>query len=537
MNSHCFPFRQIPHSTPLFLDYLDYAPSVREFYPRSPRFPEWAAEETSKIRYPDARREQVADILARQNQAFGGSPETEESIAAFRAGAWAVVTGQQVGLLGGPAFAIYKALSAVKLARQARQTGLNCVPVFWLATEDHDLAEINQAAIPDADGQIERLVTSSRGREDAAVGTIGFGPEIFDTLRRARELLGDSEAAKLIEECYRPGETYGTAFARLFARLFAEFGVILVDGSDPELDRVAGWLYSEVLERAAELNRSLVERNEHLEAANYHQQVRITSSSSPLFMFRDGSRVPLHLAETPGRFLLRDDEVIDKQRLLEIAASSPESFSPNVLLRPVVEDYLLPTLTYVGGAAEIAYFAQAGVLYEALLGRITPIVPRFSATLVEAKPKVLLEKYQLSFTDLLAGPERLRDGIGSHLLGRNLQDSFDQAQAAVEHSMGVLRSRLAELDKTLGESADHAESKMLYQLTSLRSRAARAELRQSEIAERHTRLLSAMIFPNRILQEREFAGVYFLAKRGMGLLNELLPLIQADCVDHQVVTF
>jgi bacillithiol synthase len=537
VNAHCFPFRQIPHSTRLFLDYLDYVPSVHSFFPRSPRFLEWANEEAPKISYPAARRKQVAEILARQNRAFGASRETEESISAFRAGAWAVVTGQQVGLLGGPAFSIYKALSAVKLAEEARRLGLNCVPIFWLAAEDHDLEEVNQANIPLAEGQIEHLVSRTGGREDAPVGRIAFGGEISDTLARAQQLLGDSEVATLLAECYRPGETFGTAFARLFARLFAPFGVVLVDGSDPELDQIARGLYVEAVERAAELNDSLIRRNERLEADGYHQQVRITPSSTPLFLFENGSRIALHLAETPGKFLLGADQLLEKQQLLELAASSPESFSPNVLLRPVVEDYLLPTVAYVGGAAEIAYFAQVDVLYQALLGRVTPIVPRFSATLIEGKAKALLDRYQLAFSDVLTGPERLRERIGSHLFGRNLEDSFDQAQGAIERSMETLRERLGELDKTLAESASNAESKMLYQLTSLRSRAARAELRQSEVAERHARLVSASIFPNRLLQEREFAGVYFLARHGIGLVGELLPFVRADCLDHQLISF
>ncbi|MBV9342342.1 MAG: bacillithiol biosynthesis BshC, partial [Acidobacteria bacterium] len=303
-----------------------------------------------------------------------------------------------------------------------------------------------------------------------------------------------------------------------------------------ELDQIAAGLYSQVLGRADELNHSLRQRDERLAAAGYHQQVRITRSSTPLFMLQNGTRIPLHRADAPGKFLLGSGEVLDKQYLVELAASSPQSFSPNVLLRPVVQDCLLPTLAYVGGPAEIAYFAQAGVLYQALMGRVTPIVPRFSATLIEAKPKALLDKYKLAFADVLAGPERLREKIGSDLLGGNLEDSFAQAQGAIERSMEQLRGRLGELDKTLMESASHAESKMLHQLSSLRARAVRAELRQSEVAERHARLLSAAIFPNRILQEREFAAIYFLARHGTALVGELLPFVHADCLDHQLIT-
>jgi bacillithiol biosynthesis cysteine-adding enzyme BshC len=533
VNSHCFPFRQVPHSTRLFLDYLEHSSPARQFFPRSPRFHEWVKDESARIDYPANRREQLARILERQNKSFGASPGTLENIAAFRSGASAIVTGQQVGLFGGPAFSIYKALSAIRLAKDAQNLGVDCVPIFWLATEDHDLHEVNQIRIPAADATLETLATTARAAEDAPVGTISFGPEISDLVLRVENLLGESEITKLVRECYRPGETFGTSFAKLFARIFAGFGVILLDGSDPELDQIAAPLYGEVIERSPELNHALLHRDEELHAAGYHQQVRITSSSTPLFVIRSGSRVPVHAAA--GKFLIGDEEV-SQQELLQLANSSPQTFSPNVLLRPVVQDYLLPTLAYVGGSAEVAYFAQAAAAYQSIQGRVTPIVPRFSTTLVEPKPQALLERYQLSFSDLFHGPEALRERIGSHLLGPNLQSSFQQAKTAVERSMIAVREALTRVDKTLVESAQNAESKMLYQLTNLQSRAARAELRHSEVADRHARFLSNTLYPDKTLQEREVAGIYFLAKHGRGLLEGLLGTINSDCVDHQLVT-
>jgi bacillithiol synthase len=534
VNSHCFPFRHIPHSTRLFLDYLETTSSVTQFFPRPPRFHQWAQEESSRVRYPAERRQQLADVLEVQNRAFGASDKALESIAAFRSGALALVTGQQVGLFGGPAFSIYKALSAIRLSQNARQLGVNCVPVFWLATEDHDLKEVSQVRLPAPNSDWESFATTAHGGEDAPVGTITFGPEISELAERLSSALGESEISKEIRECYRARETFGSAFAKWFAGIFADFGVVLLDGADPALDTIAAPLYREVVERSAELNAALLERDKDLQAAGYHQQVRITSSSTPLFMIRNGSRIPVH-ADSGGAFLIGQD-AISRDAMRKLAASSPQSFSPNVLLRPVLQDYLLPTLAYVGGSAEIAYFAQAGALYEALLGRITPIVPRFSATLIEAKAQALLERYKLVFSDLFHGPQGLQERIGSTLLGANLQSSFQQAKTVISGSMQEVGEALAHLDKTLLESAQNAESKMLYQLTNLQSRAARAELRQTEVADRHAQFLSTALYPDKTLQEREFAGVHFLAKYGRGLLKNLLELIDPDCVDHQLVT-
>lgn len=532
LKSHCFPFRQVPHTTRLFLDFLDHTSSVQPFYHRSPLFLEWAQHESRQVQYPPDRRARLAAILERQNRNFGASEKTLRNIAAFRSGALALVTGQQVGLFGGPVFSLYKALTAVKLAGEAQKLGIDCVPVFWLATEDHDLEEVNQVGLPGGEG-IETLSSAARDGQDAPVASFQLGTEIDQLTARAKELLGESEVVTWIAECYRPNEGFGTAFAKLFAKIFGDFGVILLDASDPELDTLAAPLYKTVIDRAAELNRALLDRDQQLQAADYHQQVRITNTTTPLFLIRNGSRIPLHM-KAAGEFIAGDQQ-ISKTELLKVAANSPQSFSPNVLLRPVVQDHLLPTLAYVGGSAEVAYFAQVGVLYEKLAGRVTPIFPRFSATLFEPKPQSLLEKYGISFTDLLDGTEAVRERIGTRLLDRKLQTSFEQAQASVERTMTSVREALEQLDKTLVDSAKNAEAKMLHQLESLRSRAARAELRQSEVAERHARLLSNALYPEKTLQERQLGGAYFLAKYGQGLLHSLLEVVNPACIDHQLV--
>jgi bacillithiol biosynthesis cysteine-adding enzyme BshC len=421
----------------------------------------------------------------------------------------------------------------VKLAQEARKLGIEAVPVFWLATEDHDFEEVNQVQLLGVDGKMETLVSGAQSKPDAPVGTISFGLEIEPSVTRAAELLGDSDVANLIRECYRPGNNFGSAFAKLFTSLFADYGVILLDGSDPDLDRVAAPLYSAALERAPEITQALLERDAKLQAAGYHQQVKVTSSSTLLFAMRDGTRVPIHQTAT-GEFLVGQEKV-SRQQLLESCTRSPQSFSPNVLLRPVVQDYLLPTLTYVGGAAEVAYFAQAAAAYEKLADRNTPVVPRFSASLIEPKIKALLDKYSLTIPEIFQGPEVLRETIGARKLPPNLQNSFEKAIGAVENSMKAVRESLAELDKTLIESAENAESKMLYQINNLRARAARAELRHSEVILRHAEVISNSLYPGKELQERSFAGIYFLAKHGKQLMGGLLDAMHPDCLDHQII--
>ena len=539
VKAHCLPFSQIPHTTRLFADLLEYSPKVQPFYPRSPYFVEWLKEEASRISYDSSRRERVAAILERQNRSWDASPKTLANLDRLRGGAAAVVTGQQVGLFGGPMFAVYKALTAVKLAEQATTAGVEAVPVFWLATSDHDLAEVNHVSVPGPDGMLQVLATPSHDVPGAPVSDVRLGEEIQPVVEHALGLLGDSEAAQFLRESYRPGETMGTAFARLFARLFSEWGVILLDASDPGLHRVAEPIYRAAIERADELEANLLARGEALETAGYHQQVKVTSSSVLLFATHHGARTPIHRYGhgAGAEFTIGDtsEEKISQAELLRRIGANPEQFSPKVLLRPVVQDHLLPTLAYTGGSAEAAYFAQVGVVYETLLGRVTPIVPRFSATIVEPKMQRLLEKHGIALPDVFSGPEALRQELAASSLPQDLHSAFDSLSKSLTTSLGAIREKLEKLDRTLVDAADTAGSKMQHQLEKLLTQAARAEAQKGELVSRHAESLSQSLYPDKGLQERGIGGVYFLARYGRELLQQIHDAIHTDCHDHQIL--
>src|SRR5467141_214236 len=544
MKSQCLPFTQIPHTTRLFLDYLSYTPSVRSFYPRSPIFSEWVKDESKSVVYDAGRRGKVSEILERQNRALGASTKTLANIERFKRGAVAAVTGQQVGLFGGPLFSIFKALTAVKLAEEATAAGVDCVPVFWLATEDHDLAEVNHVSLLSEHGLPERLTVESQAFEghavdDAPVGAVKFGPEIEPVVERAAALLGDSEVTTWLRQAYRPGESLGSAFALLFARLFADFGVILLDPADKDFHDLAKPLFRAAIERASELDEALLARGKELEATGYHQQVKVTSATTLLFEVKNGARTVVRRRnnganDTGGEFAV-GEERSSSEELVERIEEAPETFSPNALFRPVVQDFLLPTLVYTGGAAEVAYFAQVAVVYEKLLGRVTPILPRFSASLLEAKPERILTRYQLGLPDVLQGPEKVREVIASRSLPPDLQTRFSDAYASVEQSMAALRESIGKLDSTLIDTAESTRTSMSHQIDRLRARVARAEQQRNEVITRHADALSHALFPNKVLQEREVAGVSFVARYGPELLANLYEHVRPDCHDHQVI--
>ncbi len=546
MKAKCLPFTQIPHTTRLFTDFLAYSPSVQPFYPHSPNFKEWVKAQAATLQYDPSRRERVSAILERQNKSWDASPQTLANLTRLRQGASAVVTGQQVGLFGGPMFSVYKALTAVKLAEEATAAGVDAVPIFWLATSDHDLAEVNHISFPGPDGLSRTFKTSSHGVAGAPVSDVRLGGEILPVVDEAASLLGDSEASQFLRESYRPGETMGSAFARLYARLFSTWGVILLDAADAELHQVAAPVYRSAIERADDLDAALLKRGQALEKAGYFQQVKVTASSVLLFGTRDGARTAIHrrdgsIANSSNRaaeFVVGGEpgaEKLSSAQLLDRIASTPENFSPNVLLRPVVQDYLLPTLAYTGGAAEAAYFAQVGAVYEILLGRITPIVPRFSATLVEPKVQRWLGNYGIEVPDAFQGIEMLRLMLASRTLPAGLQAAFEQANKSVEESFSGLKEALIKLDPTLVDASQTVVSKVQYHLDRLRERATAAELRRSEVIGRQAEGLSQTLYPGGALQERGVAGIYFVARQGTGLLQSLHDTMRTDCHDHQIV--
>ena len=527
----CISFNAIPHTTRIFSDFLSYSPAIRKFFPTQPDAEHIAAFAKSVPR-DLARQAAVAEALEKQNRSWGASEATLRNVQRLREGAFAVVTGQQVGLFGGPLLALFKVASVIALAKQVEALGVECVPVFWLASEDHDLAEVNQSLLLTHDFQLVPFKVATSGIEGAPVSTIRLAEGTSEAVAHAAELLGESLAADYLRESYAEGETFSNAYAKLYTRIFGEHGLILLDPADPELHRIAAPLFVDAIRRTAEIDDALLARNRELQAEKYHEQVKVTAESTPLFAVVEGARVPIHRAN--GQFKI-GREVVSGDELQRRVETVPETFSANVLLRPVLQDYWLPTLAYIGGPAEVAYFAQAAVVYQKLLGRVTPILARMSATLVEPRIERLLTKYQVDLPELFHGECQLRDCMAARALPPELRQDFEQARRAVEVAMQRASGSLQKLDPTLVEAAARASSKMRYQIDRLEKRAAQAELRRTEIITRHAAQIENAVYPNKTLQEREIAGLHFYAKYGPELISRLVELAQTRCPEHKVL--
>jgi len=534
MHCDCLPFSELPHTTRLFATFLGDFDRVASFYgpPPSEEGLESAARE---VNLDASVRRAVVEVLREQNRRLGTDESTERSLDRLAAGAVAVVTGQQVGLFSGPSFSFYKALTASAMARRLTERGTDAVPVFWLAAEDHDLAEVNHCFFIRS-GNLERLELLPR--EDAVgrrVGEVALGPPVTATVDSAAEALEGPVAAEIraaLADSYRPEETFGSAFGKLMARLFAGRGVILLDPLDARLHRLALPLYRRALEENSVLTEELLARNKALEHAGYHAQAKVSEHGTLLFVNRDGRRQPLRQrnhAFVAGRAKFSAAE------LVEAIEATPEDFTANVLLRPVVQDTLLPTAVYIGGPAEVAYFAQAEVVYRRLLGRIPVVFPRASFTLVELHIARLLKRYGLDVRDVFGGRQHLRAKMEQAFLPRGLARQFTGGEKTIRRLLARLRLPINQLDKTLAGALDTAERKMLYQFLKLRAKAGRAENRRTGVLDDHERILLSSLYPQRALQERTVCFVGFLARHGLSLLDELERRALDSAANHQVL--
>ncbi|HEX8128537.1 MAG TPA: bacillithiol biosynthesis cysteine-adding enzyme BshC [Pyrinomonadaceae bacterium] len=538
------PFARIPHQSRLFLEYLADAPALSRYYPNAVRFHhELAARAPEVLAAHKTDRAALCDALEEMNTRWGAGAETLRNIARLRSPqSVAVVSGQQVGLFTGPLYTIYKALSAVKLAGCLTQRGTEAVPVFWMATEDHDWEEVQAAEFTACDGRLASTnVPDALHREGAPVGTVALDETAGDAVQRLLDLLPTTEflpdLETLLRDAYRSGRTYGEAFARLLTALVSRHGLILLDPLDARLKRLAAPLYAEAARRAPDIAAAVEARSRELEAEGYHAQVYSSPEAFPLFIHLDGSRRAI-TRNPEGRYQAKgakDGDSYTAEELGELAASDPERFSPNVTLRAVVQDYLLPTIAYFGGAAEIAYFAQTAEVYRLLARPATPILHRASLTLVERRTGRTLERYNLHLADFFNGLDAVIARVVEEHLGAEQAQAFDRAEATVGGALAELGANLRRFDPTLADALTHGTQKVEHQLAGLRTRFHRAQMARDRAAHRQLERAYVALYPEKTLQERHLNITSLVARHGRYCLDWIYDAIDLGSVEHQIV--
>jgi bacillithiol biosynthesis cysteine-adding enzyme BshC len=533
-------YTEIPRTSRLFTDFLyDYA-KVANFYTDFGRTVSPLAEHARAVGAQTFDRARVADALERINRKAGSSELTFKHIDVLRReGSVAIVTGQQAGLFTGPLYTIHKALTVIKLAACLHDQGVDAVPVFWIASEDHDYEEVNHTRLIDSEGHVKTVRYEPADRPlEVPVGKITLDEGINEAIEEFVAQLPPSEFLPEIEtalrDSYTPGEGFATAFAKLLARIFKDYGVILLDPSEEGLKQVVAPLYGKAIEKSTEIANALVERSAALVEAGYHAQINVSEDMVPLFILDEGRR--LALTQRDGKFFVKgSSRSFEKDELAELARRCPNCFSPNVTLRPVVQDYLLPTAAYIGGPAELAYFAQLRAVYEVLERQAPCVLPRASFTIVEGRHQKTMEKYDLQLSDFFESLHAAITKVVENSLDRSTAEAFAETEKVFNNQLTRLEESLHKADPTLADSLKRSREKVIYQIEHLRTRFIHASAKREEATYRQVERAYTTLMPNKNFQERELNVFYFLARYGASLIDELYKAADVGFSNHRLV--
>jgi bacillithiol biosynthesis cysteine-adding enzyme BshC len=531
----------LPHASKLLSDYLTNFKRVSEFYSPVGTSAMSLEEAAAKIAAQDYNREELVEALTIQNRRYGSGDRTFQYLEELRSPeSIAIVSGQQAGLFTGPLYTIMKALSVVRLTECLRDQGLKAVPVFWVASEDHDFAEVNHCRVVDPDGRLTTVsLDSCPAPQDQPVGRIHLCAEITGYVDQFLKALPDTEfkteISDLLHHTYKPGAGFAEAFSMVMARLFAPYGIILLDPLDERLKALSASLFEKALSKSPEIVSEVISQSEQLRDRGYHAQVHVEPDAVPLFVIHQGRREALTRKDDSFHLKHSKELLGTVEEVTKSAVEDPSSFSPNVTLRPVVQDTLLPTLAYIAGPSELAYFAQIKPIYK-MLGRIEPkIVVRGGGTLVDHKTAKTLRKYDLELTDFFEGTEALFTKVVEETIDRGTANVFDEVTENVSRELDRLREALDEVDPTVAAAFDKRRKKIEYHLANLRGKYIRSRAQQDEMARRRILAAQAILYPNANLQEREINVFYFIAHRGFGVIDEIYQSLQVGAGLHQMI--
>ncbi len=546
------PFANIPQQSKLFVEYQQNPRGLKKFYPSAPEsHTEISRNIGAVLENYKTDRNLLCDALQETNKSFGAGEKTFENIELLReSDCVAVVTGQQAGLFSGAVYTIYKALSAVKLAECLRGRGIKTVPVFWIAEEDHDFDEVKKTFVlsdksePSAVAGGLKLLklenTPQNYTENLPVGFVNLDETIGETVDEFFKSVSHTEFSDelkaILKESYNSNETYSSSFAKFLTKVFAKYGLIIFSPLNEKLKKLSAPIFAEAVKKSDEIREKLLARNEELKAENYSAQVLVEEDFFPFFWIDESGKRRALKKNKNGKIHAKETKrEFDLAELVEIAEKSAENLSPNALMRPVVQDYLLPTVCYFGGGAEIAYFAQNSVIYETLQRYVTPILHRQSFTFVEKKHQRTLKKYDLNLTDLFEGVEKVLPQIVEKYLNKKTAETFAEAEEIINAQLNHLDQDLRQFDSTLAENLANRRRKILYHIGALRTKFHFAQLRKDEMINRRIESAFGALLPQKTLQERTLNVLTFLNAHGLYFIDWIYDAIDLDDKAHRVI--
>ena len=521
--------RRFPWIRKLAADYAFSFPSLAPFFSGDPAAASAWTGAIARAQQHPRERAAIVDILGAQQTHRDAPAEAREAAAQLvDPRTVAIVTGQQAGLFGGPAFCIYKALTAVKLAEQVRREhGVPAVPIFWVEAEDHDWDEVSSSSVLDSEFHRRTIqLPKPEGAGHTPVGSINLGDSINAALQELTDALPPTEfTAALLDQlrkAYQPGRGMADAFARLMEALLGNRGLAVFDASDPKAKPLAGHVFLREIQHPGRTWQLAGDAGARLVAGGYHAQVTGSADDGAALFHLDGTRSAI----PNDRIAALEPEV----------RARPDSFSPNVLLRPIVEDTLFPTICYVSGPNELAYLAQLKAVYEHFGVPMPLLYPRLSVTILDSASAKFLARHNLPLEALHARDEATLNRLLSESLPATVDRALQEANDAVERSMAALIAAVPAIDATLEGAAKSTLGKLQHDLTVLRGKIISAAKKRDDTLRRQFLRAQMQAFPDGMPQERAISAISLLNRYGPAMIDRLLTDLPLDLGQHWVMT-
>jgi len=536
-------FKEIPGNTKLFLDYLYDFEKLKGFYKYNFRDKEqFIAKFKQLSESPKEFRNELSTIINNQYKSFDPSSKTLKNISLLKnKETVAVVTGQQLGILGGPLYTFYKIITAIKLCSHLseRYDNYHFVPVFWLEGDDHDFEEVRSINVLNDNNELIKISYNDEATEEeqnrGSIGHLKLKESIGQFLKDYENQLRNTEFKNPIMEnlksFYTEEKTFKEPFKELLFWLFDQYGLVIFDPQDVKVKELLKPVFKKEINDFRNHTEKLVNISASLEEL-YHAQVKIRPIN--LFYNYDEGRYVIEPIENEFR-LKGKRKKFTLEELINLIEADPEKFSPNVLLRPICQDFLFPTGFYICGPSEVAYFAQILPLYEFYDIDPAIIYPRSSVTILEKTLKSILEKYRLSITDIFTEPNKLKNQIINNVSDKNLEEIFKETKNQIDLAFDNLKEKLFELDKTMGDVTSKYRLKVLGYIDELKGKAAEAQKKRYEITLRQIDKASANLFPEMNLQERELSFFHYANKYGVDVLKKIFEELAINKFEHQVI--
>lgn len=528
--------KKLPGLNAIARDYLTDFDKVAPFF--SADYRNWTNYQkmTEQVRMvPRPHRRELVQILLDQNSSWDAGDLTQQNI--HRLGqpdAVVVATGQQVGLFTGPLYTIYKALTMIKLSKElAEKLRTTVVPVFYLVSEDHDFTEVKWAGMIDKENRFQRLLFQPLGlTERTPVSDIALETGINDTMALLESGTHDTEfkdeVLAQLRSCYRIDFHFHTAFARYFHRLFAKYGIVMLDAADSRLKALVSPVFERELEEQITIH-TMKRSNAALAALGYPIQVPVQEHRPSVFILKNGR----HALERRGDCYI---DLNSKQSfsvadlLLQV-----ETLSPKVGLRPIVQDTLFPTIAYVGGPGEIAYWAQLKGVYDAFQLPMPVVFPRAGFTWIEPKVKRHLDRFGVTPEEFLVDAKQVTERVLRSLIPQDLEQEITQTRLQILNKWRALSDRVVRVEPTMQSVLTNAEKSFDQQIRGLEQKIFKAIRERESIVVEQVRSISENLLPEGKLQERQLNGVPFLIKYGPGFLDRIYQTIDLQQVHHRIV--